>query len=115
MNNPTLRPYRVRRSESDVTAIEWDMQRDPLSPESLIELLTYGQTKPMSVGFDCVEQIVLAIDEDDAKSIRRDMYALNGVINSLLRDRDRKMSEIVQLKSRLSILTRSYNENLKSL
>lgn len=115
MNNPTLRPYRVRRSETEVTAIEWDMYRDPLSPETLIELFTYGQTKPMSVGFDCVEQIVLAIDEDDAKSVRRDMYAVGGVINSLLRDRERKMSEIVQLKERLSDLTRAYNENLKSL
>lgn len=121
MNEQTLRPYRVRRTETEQTAVEWDMRRDPLSPEVLTQLFTYGATEEINVGFDCFERIVLAADESGAK---------NGVITDLskaqansenpdykrmyelMQDRENMMYEIKRLKSNLGELTRTYNEKV---
>lgn len=113
MYEQTLRPYRVRQTQTEVTAIEWDMRRDPLSPEVLTQLFTHGATEEVNVGFDCVERIVLAADEIDAKSFKSDRVKISSIVNGFLKDRESKMNEIAQLRTRLSDLTNAYNEQLK--
>lgn len=122
MYEQTLRPYRVRRTETETTAVEWDMRRDPLSPEVLTQLFTHGATDETNVGFDCFERIVLAADESSAiNGGKTDLFKAQSESESanykrlyeLVQDRENMMYEIKRLKDNLAQLTQTYNEKVE--
>jgi len=110
MNKQTLRPYRVRQTETEVTAIEWDMHRDPLSPEVLTQLFTHGATEEVNVGFDCVERIVLAPHSDKAiEYVSNKVTHYNHIMNQLISQSDRYAYKYMELQRENDVLNKHLN------
>ena len=101
MNKNKVRPYKVRQSdELGKVVTEWDMRRDPLSPEQLTELFTNGCTETLSVGFGCEEWIQLGTSVDELRKGQGNPDYKE--VFEMMKDRENKAYQIKRLEDKIS-------------